>query len=43
MDAKRPRDSSLDISKATVILKKKPLTIGQSLDYFIQETKPKLN
>lgn len=37
--AKRPKDSSLDVSMATSILKEKPLTIEQSLDYFIQELK----
>ena len=41
--AKRPRDSSLDVSKAISILKEKPLTITESLDYFIQEIKPQLN
>ena len=35
--AKRPKDSSLDTSKATVLLHEKPLPIEQSLDYFIQE------
>lgn len=37
--AKRPQDSSLDVSKATSILKEKPLGIEQSIDYFIQEIK----
>lgn len=41
--AKRPKDSSLDISMATLILKEKPLAIEQSLDYFIQEIRPKLS
>lgn len=35
--AKRPKDSSLDISKATAILKEKPLSIEQGLEHFIQE------
>ena len=33
--AKRPKDSSLDVSKALSILNEKPLAIGQSLDYFV--------
>jgi len=41
--AKRPRDSSLNVSKAISMLKEKPLTITKSLDYFIQEIKPQLN
>ena len=35
--AKRPKDSSLDISKAVAILKEKPLSIEQGLEYFVQE------
>lgn len=35
--AKRPRDSSLDVSKAASILKEKPLRIEQGIDHFIQE------
>ncbi len=35
--AKRPQDSSLDVSKATSILKEKPLRIEQGIDYLIQE------
>ncbi len=35
--AKRPKDSSLDVSTATLILNEKPQAIEQSLDYFIQE------
>lgn len=35
--AKRPKDSSLDVSKAFAILNEKPQAIEQSLDYFIQE------
>ena len=41
--AKRPKDSSLDVSKATTILREKPLAIEQSLDLFLKEIKPKLN
>jgi dTDP-4-dehydrorhamnose reductase len=35
--AKRPRDSSLDVSKATSLLKEKPMGIQQGLDLFIEE------
>lgn len=35
--ARRPSDSSLDVSKATSLLNEKPWKIEQSLDYFIQE------
>jgi len=35
--AKRPKDSSLDVSKANQILKEKPQTIKQSLDLFTKE------
>jgi len=35
--AKRPRDSSLDVSYAIQILNEKPQEIHQSLDYFIKE------
>lgn len=35
--AKRPKDSSLDVSKTTSILKEKPLRIEQGIDYFIRE------
>jgi dTDP-4-dehydrorhamnose reductase len=35
--AKRPKDSSLDVSQAFSILNEKPQAIEQSLDYFIQE------
>lgn len=35
--AKRPRDSSLDVSKIVSILKEKPLAIEQGIDHFIQE------
>lgn len=41
--AKRPRDSSLDVSKATTVLKEKPLEVDLGLDYFIEQIKPKLN
>ena len=35
--AKRPQDSSLDVSTANSILNEKPQEIHQSLDYFIKE------
>lgn len=35
--AKRPKDSSLDVSKATLLLNEKPLAIGPGLDYFVRE------
>ncbi|MDE1728769.1 MAG: dTDP-4-dehydrorhamnose reductase [Thaumarchaeota archaeon] len=35
--AKRPRDSSLDVSKAASLLKEKPMGIQQGLDLFIEE------
>ena len=37
--AKRPRDSSLDVSKATQILQEKPLTVEEGLDRFMSEIK----
>ena len=37
--AKRPKDSSLDVSKAFSILHEKPQTIEQSFDYFVEELK----
>jgi len=37
--AKRPKDSSLDISKATQILKVKPIPVEEGLDRFISEIK----
>jgi len=37
--AKRPNDSSLDVSKALSVLKEKPLPIKESFDFFIQEVK----
>jgi len=39
--AKRPKDSSLDVSKANSILTEKPQEIHQSLDYFIKEISSK--
>ena len=36
-DAKRPIDSSLDVSKAVSILNEKPLTVSQGLDLFAKE------
>jgi len=38
--AKRPKDSSLDVSKAFSILIEKPLKIEQGLDHFVKEIKP---
>ena len=37
--AKRPKDSSLDVSKATRILKEKPLSVDDGLGRFISEIK----
>jgi len=37
--AKRPKDSSLDVSKATQILKEKPMKIEPALDHFLNELK----
>jgi len=37
--AKRPQDSSLDVSKATQILKEKPLSLKEGLDSFMSEIK----
>lgn len=37
--AKRPKDSSLDVSKAQSILKEKPISIEEGLDNFVQEIK----
>jgi len=37
--AKRPRDSSLDVSKATLILKEKPMRFEPALDLFLNELK----
>ncbi|MDE1817908.1 MAG: dTDP-4-dehydrorhamnose reductase [Thaumarchaeota archaeon] len=41
--AKRPKDSSLDVSKATHILNEKPLSVEQGLDKFIAELQTKPN
>jgi len=41
--AKRPKDSSLDASKASQLLKEKPLSVEQGLDYFIRQIKSKPN
>ncbi|MDE1844369.1 MAG: dTDP-4-dehydrorhamnose reductase [Thaumarchaeota archaeon] len=41
--AKRPRDSSLDVSRATQLLNEKPMPVEQGLDRFIQEIKNKPN
>lgn len=35
--AKRPRDSSLNVSKATQILKEKPMSVEQGLDSFMED------
>jgi dTDP-4-dehydrorhamnose reductase len=35
--AKRPRDSSLDVSKAISLLKEKPMTVEKGLDLLIEE------
>ncbi|MHB8603131.1 MAG: dTDP-4-dehydrorhamnose reductase [Nitrosotalea sp.] len=37
--AKRPKDSSLDVSKATQILKEKPMKLEPALDLFLNELK----
>lgn len=37
--AKRPRDSSLDVSKATQILNEKPMSFEPALDLFLNELK----
>ncbi len=41
--AKRPKDSSLDASKASQLLKEKPLSVEQGLDYFLREIHSKPN
>jgi dTDP-4-dehydrorhamnose reductase len=41
--AKRPQDSSLDVSKASSSLKEKPMYIQQGLDLFIKERNQKPN
>jgi dTDP-4-dehydrorhamnose reductase len=40
--AKRPKDSSLDVTKAVSILNEKPFIIEQAIDYFVKELKPQL-
>ena len=40
--AKRPKDSSLDVTKAVSILNEKPFIIEQAIDYFVKEIKPQL-
>jgi dTDP-4-dehydrorhamnose reductase len=37
LEAPRPKDSSLNISKADIILNEKPQKINQSIDLFIDE------
>lgn len=41
--AKRPDDSSLDVSKASSLLNEKPMPVPQGLDLFIEELKQKPN
>ena len=41
--AKRPKDSSLDVSFASSILRERPLPIEESLDLFIHEIGPRFN
>jgi dTDP-4-dehydrorhamnose reductase len=41
--AKRPQDSSLDVSKAFSFLKEKPMSVQQGLDLFIKERNQKPN
>jgi dTDP-4-dehydrorhamnose reductase len=41
--AKRPKDSSLDVSLATTILKEKPLSVEQGLDNFVRVIRPQLS
>ena len=41
--AQRPKDSSLDVSKATSLLKEKPMTVHQGLDLFIGQLSQKTN
>ncbi|MEM4523330.1 MAG: dTDP-4-dehydrorhamnose reductase, partial [Nitrososphaeria archaeon] len=38
--AKRPRDSSLDVSKANSLLRIKPLPLNKSLVKFLKEMRP---
>lgn len=41
--AKRPQDSSLDVSKASSILTEKPMSVHQGLDLFIKQIQQKPN
>jgi dTDP-4-dehydrorhamnose reductase len=41
--AKRPKDSSLDVSKATLLLKEKPMTVQQGLNLLIEQLRQKTN
>jgi len=41
--AKRPKDSSLDVSLAFSLLKEKPFIIEQGLDNFVRELRPQFN
>ncbi len=41
--AKRPKDSSLDVSQAISILKEKPFVIEQGLDSLVRELRSKIN
>lgn len=41
--AKRPMDSSLNVSRAASLLKEKPMVVEQGLDLFIKELEQKLN
>jgi len=38
--AKRPKDSSLDVSKANSILQEKPLTIQEGIEHFVRQMEP---
>jgi len=40
--AKRPKDSSLDVSEAFSILEEKPFIIEQGIDNFVREIKPQI-
>lgn len=41
--AKRPKDSSLDVSKASMVLNEKPLTVEQGLEKFVRDFKLEYN
>ena len=41
--AKRPKDSSLDVSQAISILQEKPFIIEQGLDNFVRELRSEIN